>query len=634
VTSSSPKSNKNARLTSQNSTSSQDDNLSSIPRLNQNLNNHQQVEDQSDEHIINWNNLFNRKNQSEEKTFLFSQSNNKYSKTPDKQQEQTSLFNKNKSKEYYNLSSSSDKDSISEHIFNQFKEKEKQNLISEQDQSIDQNFNNKHINVKQVTNNEEQSYRKASDILLERLSSQKLDKTNQNQNKSQHQTSTSDHIQSMTNVDTWLSMLEKLEFEHKQRLEKQQKQYEDYMKNLEENMKRRFDEYLSTTNSQQESKSIDEHNTDDSLTTDSNSRRYRTNSNTNQYRPLATDQTTHHYYRNNSTNNLFKSDKQQQPIQTNLSRSQSREDISNLRNELSAKHAKHISDLKSYYEHEIDELKNQLNISRKSQPSSTTTRQSIETIERINNENIRLHDDIKRLRHSLKINEEENNSLQQQLEEIRNQMNNKDVEIKNFHKKLNELEQQLNEAHHNKQKQDEKFVNFDRQILFYRDENEKLTRELNLYKERLARLEELYRQLENQHNKYRQQTFTNDNNNNNNQRINPDYNYNSAMSLNIPTSREYGHFTLIKSRYSSSTMNTTNDNNTHSIPFTSDGSQNLSNQNNSPRSLNKMNDYINEKNCSSQFYVPPSRPLYSPIQVSSNRNRIDQMPVRVNILFK
>jgi hypothetical protein len=43
-------------------------------------------------------------------------------------------------------------------------------------------------------------------------------------------------------------MLEKLEYEHKERLEKQQKQYEDYMRNLEENMKQRFDEYLLSTN--------------------------------------------------------------------------------------------------------------------------------------------------------------------------------------------------------------------------------------------------------------------------------------------------------------------------------------------------------------------------------------------------
>ena len=35
--------------------------------------------------------------------------------------------------------------------------------------------------------------------------------------------------------------------------------------------------------------------------------------------------------------------------------------FSSLRTELSAKHAKHVSDLKLYYEHELDEVKSQLN---------------------------------------------------------------------------------------------------------------------------------------------------------------------------------------------------------------------------------------------------------------------------------
>jgi hypothetical protein len=43
-------------------------------------------------------------------------------------------------------------------------------------------------------------------------------------------------------------MLEKLEREHKVRIEKQQQQYEDYMHTLEEKMKRRFDDYLTLTN--------------------------------------------------------------------------------------------------------------------------------------------------------------------------------------------------------------------------------------------------------------------------------------------------------------------------------------------------------------------------------------------------
>ena len=37
----------------------------------------------------------------------------------------------------------------------------------------------------------------------------------------------------------------------------------------------------------------------------------------------------------------------------------------------------------------------------KNRTTTSTTRQSIETIERMNNENIRLHDEVKDLRHSL-----------------------------------------------------------------------------------------------------------------------------------------------------------------------------------------------------------------------------------------
>ncbi len=43
-------------------------------------------------------------------------------------------------------------------------------------------------------------------------------------------------------------MLEKLEREHKLRLEKQQQEYENYMHTLEEKMKRRYDNYLTLTN--------------------------------------------------------------------------------------------------------------------------------------------------------------------------------------------------------------------------------------------------------------------------------------------------------------------------------------------------------------------------------------------------
>ena len=89
------------------------------------------------------------------------------------------------------------------------------------------------------------------------------------------------------------------------------------------------------------------------------------------------------YYPSNSNNDHQISSSS---TTTNLSRSQSREDISrsikrfsqispiqikflslsfsSVRLELSAKHSKHISDLKLYYEHEIEELKNQLNRTR------------------------------------------------------------------------------------------------------------------------------------------------------------------------------------------------------------------------------------------------------------------------------
>lgn len=42
-------------------------------------------------------------------------------------------------------------------------------------------------------------------------------------------------------------MLEKLEREHKLRLEKQQQQYRDYMSTIEEKIKRRYDDYITLT---------------------------------------------------------------------------------------------------------------------------------------------------------------------------------------------------------------------------------------------------------------------------------------------------------------------------------------------------------------------------------------------------
>ncbi|CAF4184590.1 unnamed protein product, partial [Rotaria magnacalcarata] len=45
-----------------------------------------------------------------------------------------------------------------------------------------------------------------------------------------------------------------------------------------------------------------------------------------------------------------------------------------------------------------------------------------------------------------KINQEENHSLKRQLEELHDEINNKDVEMKNYHRKTTELEEQLKDA--------------------------------------------------------------------------------------------------------------------------------------------------------------------------------------------
>lgn len=45
-----------------------------------------------------------------------------------------------------------------------------------------------------------------------------------------------------------MATLQKLEHEHRVRLEQQQQHYEDCMHDLEERMKRRFDDYIALTN--------------------------------------------------------------------------------------------------------------------------------------------------------------------------------------------------------------------------------------------------------------------------------------------------------------------------------------------------------------------------------------------------
>ncbi|CAF2071532.1 unnamed protein product [Rotaria magnacalcarata] len=583
---------KNSCFTAPNANHNQDDNLSSIPRLNTSINNHPETQDQSIEHAINWYNLVNGIDEFVQPVKI------EIHTTPIKEKPLVPAEEKLKQKaarssqqrsqwQSSHLSRSSSSNSDSPFVLNRSNQKETS-----------------------TSHEQEQTCTTASDILLQRLSNQQTDRTSTNRKISPRcqKTSRSDSIEYENNIqstknDNWLSTLEKLEQEHKKRLEQQQKQYEAYMHNLEENMKRRFDQYLVSTDSLQESKSdtfkesIYSRHANSSFTIDSNSRRLRTYSSNNQYRPLA-DQLVN-----------------QQSVERNLSKSQSREDISNLRAELSAKHAKHISDLKLYYEHEINELKRQLNVSKMSHTSSTSTRQSMETIERINNENIRLHDEMKELYRSFKINQEENHSLKRQLEELHDEINNKDVEMKNYHRKTTELEEQLKDAQNIKERRDENRHHIDRQASFYREENENTLRDLNLTRERLICLEERYRELENEHKILCQQTLKNENSN---QRINDDHGLRSTMSLNMPTSREYGRFTFMKSR----------NENIDSGRYKSKDSNHLYHHDNYPETSNKTNDNMNEKSFYTQIFKPSSKPLHSPRKSSSNQHHcIDQMPV-------
>lgn len=111
-------------------------------------------------------------------------------------------------------------------------------------------------------------------------------------------------------------MLEKLEREHKHRLEQQQKQYEEHMHQLEEKMKQRLDDYLSSTATRSVEWILFSFELISSLFSLQNS--HREPSPPEQYRPMGTD-LINHYYPSNSSTHI---------PSLNLSRSQSREDMS------------------------------------------------------------------------------------------------------------------------------------------------------------------------------------------------------------------------------------------------------------------------------------------------------------------
>ncbi|CAF0800078.1 unnamed protein product [Adineta steineri] len=651
------KPNKNSRFPTQNSTNIDNDNLSSIPRLSTNASTRTDNQEQSQEYEFNWNDLINGTDgfMQSPTVVIIAQSIDDLHTTPTKQQQQqqqqqqqTTTSPNEKLKQHINispkqkvhqrlrqLSASSDTDSIAEYVVN--RTKQKQHSSSQPHLSIDEEYNDLNTHLKPNLNDQERPYTSASDILLGRSSNQNIDQTNSTKKKPHHHQRSSlssrhinqeDNNQSINN-DTWLSMLEKLEREHKERLEKQQKQYEAYMHELEEKMKRRFEEYLSSTNSLHESKpesmetSAHLRRSHDSTLNESYDGKYKNSSTSHHCRTFVPDSSHHHYYSTNSINNFHTSERRPS-IRTNLSRSQSREDISNLRTELSVKHAKHISDLKLYYEHEIEELKNQLNTTKMGHTASST-RQSLETIERLNNDNMRLHDEMKELRRSLKLSTDENDMFKRQIEELRDQLKSKDFEFKNHQRVINDLQQQLNDLRSIKERQDEKLRHTDKQTLQYRQDNEQIASDLNLTRERLVRLEERYRDLDNETKAYRQANFTNDTNN---QRNNDNLKYNITMPVHMPTSREYGRFTTTTSRYSSSTVTSPRSSNLDSARYGSNDSEDLFRRTNSPRPLLTINDYLNDKPKFPPAYVPPSRPLYSPKKSPPTRRSMNQIPVR------
>jgi hypothetical protein len=111
--------------------------------------------------------------------------------------------------------------------------------------------------------------------------------------------------------------------------------------------------------------------------------------------------------------------------------------------------------------------------------------------------------------------------------------------------------------------------------------------------------------------------------------VTDDLKLSSTMTMNVPTSREYGRFTLTTSRYSSSTNSTPRDvNNLDNARYASNGYYGADRHVNSPRPMTRISDYLNDRPAPIQPYVPPARPLYSPRRSSPNRRRFDQSPVK------
>ncbi|CAF0908559.1 unnamed protein product, partial [Adineta ricciae] len=468
----------------------------------------------------------------------------------------------------------------------------------------------------------------------QRSSSHRKKNNHHHQQQQQPKYSTSHYIDQAEEInarnadDDWLTMLDRLEREHQARIEQQRKQYEDYMHTLEDKMKRRYDDITLLTHGSQESRSEDYDNmahtkrAPTSVPTDLNVGKHYSHT----YRPVATDLVSH-YYPADSTLNVLSSDKKRTVIADYVPSSQSRDEAFNFRSDLPLRHSKHIDDIKLRHEHEIHDLRSQLNRSRLSGHTSSVVRQSMGTIERINSENIRLRDELNGTRHSLKVSDDENVALKRQLDELREQINHKDLDLKTHYRTIANLERQLNESENVKERNNEKLRHADRQASLYRDENEKLKIDLNRTRERLLRLEERSREQENENETLRRQIFLLESDNNRiRNRLPDDHKLSTTKPVTISPSQDYQHFTVTNTtKHSSSTMSTPRDG---IIDSTRYQSTDKGTSYHSPRPLSRIADYLAEKCLPSQLHVSPSRHVYSPKKSSPTRRRTESLPRR------
>ena len=90
-------------------------------------------------------------------------------------------------------------------------------------------------------------------------------------------------------------------------------------------------------------------------------------------------------------------------IQTNTLADNNNKSISNLRHELKSKHARHIQDLKEYYEKELEELRNQLKISqaKNNQQPNELNLDNNEKTQHMNNSHLLLNNELKNSNNAL-----------------------------------------------------------------------------------------------------------------------------------------------------------------------------------------------------------------------------------------